>query len=182
MIIILLITVAAIGIYNTCGHNIFTQLISVGYSHFLQYNYGMMWCYWDEYDCVKNFYSQIQWWLGTETTWLGDSVDFTALTLGPRSYSTAFLLQHCDWRAWWWFTCKEVLQIQIHCMWIQAGYYRVDHDYIINSARLAKQGGCSQFHLVSSMGANEDSILLAVRVKVCRSLQKRLLLMFLYSN
>ena len=42
MIIILLITVAAIGIYNTCGHNIFTQLISVGYSHFLQYNYGMM--------------------------------------------------------------------------------------------------------------------------------------------
>jgi len=55
---------------------------------------------------------------------------------------------------------------------MQAGYYRVDHDYIINSARLAKNGGCSQFHLVSSVGANKDSMLLATRAKVCRPLYR----------
>jgi len=49
---------------------------------------------------------------------------------------------------------------------LQAGYYRVDHDYVINSARIARSGGCSQFHLVSSMGANKDSFMLATRVKV----------------
>jgi len=51
-------------------------------------------------------------------------------------------------------------------MFAQAGYYRVHHDYIINSARLAKSGGCSQFHLVSAGGANKNSYFLPTRVKV----------------
>jgi len=50
---------------------------------------------------------------------------------------------------------------------LQAGYYRVDHDYIVNAAQLAKKGGCSQFHLVSSVGAKKNSLMLAARTKVC---------------
>jgi len=50
---------------------------------------------------------------------------------------------------------------------MQAGFYRVDHDYIINAAQLAKKGGCSQFHLVSSVGAKKNSSFLAPRTKVC---------------
>jgi len=50
---------------------------------------------------------------------------------------------------------------------MQAGFYRVDHDYVVNSARLAKDGGCSQFHVVSSVGANKDSSFLYNRTKVC---------------
>jgi len=53
---------------------------------------------------------------------------------------------------------------------MQAGFYRVDHDYVVNSAQLAKNGGCSQFHIISSVGANKDSSFLYVRAKV-RSLQ-----------
>jgi len=51
-------------------------------------------------------------------------------------------------------------------VWIQAGFYRVDHDYVVNSARLAKDGGCSQFHIISSIGANKDSSFLYTRTKV----------------
>ena len=50
---------------------------------------------------------------------------------------------------------------------MQAGYYRVDHDYVINAAQLAKKGGCSQFHLVSAAGAKKESLMMAIRAKVC---------------
>ena len=50
---------------------------------------------------------------------------------------------------------------------MQAGFYRVDHDYVVNSARLAKDGGCSQFHVISSVGANKDSLFLYNKTKVC---------------
>jgi len=53
---------------------------------------------------------------------------------------------------------------------LQAEYYRVDHDYIVNAAQLAKNGGCSQFHLVSSVGAKKNSSMLPIRTKVCRCL------------
>lgn len=46
-----------------------------------------------------------------------------------------------------------------------AEYYRVDHDYIVNAAQLAKNGGCSQFHLVSSVGAKKNSSMLPIRTK-----------------
>jgi len=50
---------------------------------------------------------------------------------------------------------------------MQAGFYRIDHDYVANSAQLAKKGGCSQFHLVSSGSANKNSSFLYARTKVC---------------
>ncbi|XP_068170186.1 oxidoreductase HTATIP2 isoform X2 [Antennarius striatus] len=45
------------------------------------------------------------------------------------------------------------------------GFVRVDHDYVLKAAELAKAGGCQQFHLESSRGANKDSSFLYLRVK-----------------
>ena len=48
----------------------------------------------------------------------------------------------------------------------QDGFVRVDHDYVLKAAELAKAGGCSQFHLESSRGADKDSSFLYLKVKV----------------
>ncbi|CAF5142553.1 unnamed protein product, partial [Rotaria magnacalcarata] len=45
------------------------------------------------------------------------------------------------------------------------GFRRVDYDYVVGIARLAKQQGCKHFHLVSSQGANENSYFLYPQVK-----------------
>lgn len=45
------------------------------------------------------------------------------------------------------------------------GFRRVDYDYIVGIARLAKQQGCKHFHLVSSQGANENAFFLYPQVK-----------------
>lgn len=45
------------------------------------------------------------------------------------------------------------------------GFIRVDHDYVLKSAELAKAGGCSQFHLESSRGADKKSNFLYLKVK-----------------
>lgn len=45
------------------------------------------------------------------------------------------------------------------------GFVRVDHDYVLKSAELAKAGGSTQFHLESSRGANKDSSFLYLKVK-----------------
>ncbi|XP_023121843.1 oxidoreductase HTATIP2 [Amphiprion ocellaris] len=45
------------------------------------------------------------------------------------------------------------------------GFVRVDHDYVLKSAELAKAGGSAQFHLESSRGANKDSSFLYLKVK-----------------
>ncbi|KAJ8248933.1 hypothetical protein GJAV_G00229330 [Gymnothorax javanicus] len=45
------------------------------------------------------------------------------------------------------------------------GFIRVDHDYVLKSAQLAKAGGCSHFHLESSQGADKTSSFLYLRVK-----------------
>lgn len=45
------------------------------------------------------------------------------------------------------------------------GFYKVDHDYIVNAAKLAKEGGTKHFSLVSSTGSNKDSYFLYPRVK-----------------
>ena len=42
----------------------------------------------------------------------------------------------------------------------------MDHDYVLKSAELAKAGGCSQFHLESSKGADKGSSFLYLKVKV----------------
>lgn len=45
------------------------------------------------------------------------------------------------------------------------GFVRVDHDYVLKSAELAKTGGCSQFHLESSRGADKSSSFLYLQTK-----------------
>ncbi|XP_026234978.1 oxidoreductase HTATIP2 [Anabas testudineus] len=45
------------------------------------------------------------------------------------------------------------------------GFIRVDHDYVLKSAELAKAGGCKQFHLESSRGADKNSSFLYLKVK-----------------
>lgn len=42
---------------------------------------------------------------------------------------------------------------------------KVDHDYVLNVAKAAKENGCEQFHLVSSTGANKDSWFLYPKTK-----------------
>ncbi|XP_063043953.1 oxidoreductase HTATIP2 isoform X2 [Engraulis encrasicolus] len=45
------------------------------------------------------------------------------------------------------------------------GFIRVDHDYVLKSAELAKAGGCSHFNLESSKGADKTSSFLYLKVK-----------------
>lgn len=45
------------------------------------------------------------------------------------------------------------------------GFIKVDHDYTLKVAELAKEGGCKQFHLVSSSGASSKSMLLYTQIK-----------------
>lgn len=45
------------------------------------------------------------------------------------------------------------------------GFIRVDHDYVLKSAELAKAGGSTQFHLESSRGADKNSNFLYLKVK-----------------
>lgn len=45
------------------------------------------------------------------------------------------------------------------------GFIRVDHDYVLKSAELAKAGGATQFHLESSRGADKNSNFLYLKVK-----------------
>ncbi|XP_058858772.1 oxidoreductase HTATIP2-like [Acipenser ruthenus] len=48
------------------------------------------------------------------------------------------------------------------------GFIRVDHDYVLNSTKLAKAGGCSHFNLESSKGADITSSFLYLKVKACK--------------
>lgn len=45
------------------------------------------------------------------------------------------------------------------------GFVRVDRDYVLNAARLAKAGGVAHFHLQSSRGADKTSRFLYLQVK-----------------
>ena len=47
----------------------------------------------------------------------------------------------------------------------RAGFYRVDHDYVLAAARLAQRAGTSAFGLVSSLGADASSRLFYLRTK-----------------
>ena len=49
----------------------------------------------------------------------------------------------------------------------QDGFIKVDHDYVMSTARVAKEKGCRHFHLVSSSGADKNSWFLYPKVKVC---------------
>jgi len=45
------------------------------------------------------------------------------------------------------------------------GFIKVDHDYVVESAKLAHQGGTKQFHLVTSQGSDKDSMFLYPKTK-----------------
>lgn len=45
------------------------------------------------------------------------------------------------------------------------GFYKVDHDYNMAVAENCKNAGCSQFHLISSHGANKDAMFLYPQTK-----------------
>lgn len=45
------------------------------------------------------------------------------------------------------------------------GFVRVDRDYVLKSAELARAGGCKHFNLLSSKGADKSSSFLYLRVK-----------------
>lgn len=44
-------------------------------------------------------------------------------------------------------------------------FYKIDHDYVMAAAKLARSGGCEHFHFVSSTGANKKSRILYSRTK-----------------
>ena len=46
-----------------------------------------------------------------------------------------------------------------------SGFVKVDRDYVLKSAQIAKQGGCKQFHLLTSQGSNKNSWFLYPRTK-----------------
>ncbi|KAH3690277.1 oxidoreductase HTATIP2-like [Dreissena polymorpha] len=45
------------------------------------------------------------------------------------------------------------------------GFIRVDRDYVVNCARIAKETGCRHFQVVSSTGTNKNSCLLYPKTK-----------------
>jgi uncharacterized protein YbjT (DUF2867 family) len=47
----------------------------------------------------------------------------------------------------------------------RAGFYQVDHDFVLEAARLIRQAGTPVFGLVSSLGANPSSRVFYLRVK-----------------
>jgi len=47
----------------------------------------------------------------------------------------------------------------------KSGFYRVDHDYVLNAAELAQRAGTSTFGFVSSLGADASSRLFYLKVK-----------------
>lgn len=46
-----------------------------------------------------------------------------------------------------------------------SGFVRVDHDYVLNAASIAKNQGCKHFSLISTMSANKNSSMLYTRTK-----------------
>ncbi len=44
-------------------------------------------------------------------------------------------------------------------------YYRITHDYVINTAKMALSGGCKQFHFISGQSTSKDSYFSWARTK-----------------
>lgn len=62
---------------------------------------------------------------------------------------------------------SQLLGNKSHLFPPQEGFVRVDRDYVVKSAELAKAGGCKHFNLMSSRGADKSSNFLYLQVKVC---------------
>ncbi|KAL8559370.1 hypothetical protein ACOMHN_045090 [Nucella lapillus] len=48
---------------------------------------------------------------------------------------------------------------------VSSGFVRVDHDYVLNVASLAKEEGCRHFSVISTISANKNSSMLYTRTK-----------------
>jgi oxidoreductase len=46
------------------------------------------------------------------------------------------------------------------------GFIKVDHDYVVNSAKILKTTGCKDFHLLTSKGSDPNSWFLYPQTKV----------------
>ena len=44
-------------------------------------------------------------------------------------------------------------------------FYKVDHDYVVGAATLAKKHGCAQFHLITAAGSRLNALMYSSRVK-----------------
>lgn len=51
-------------------------------------------------------------------------------------------------------------------MRVQDGFVKVDHDYVVNVAKVANEVGCKHFTVVSSQGANKNALILYSKTKV----------------
>ena len=68
--------------------------------------------------------------------------------------------------SWWKVDCVLcALGTTLRQAKSKLGFYKVDHDYILNAAKLAYQAGTPTFCLVSSLGANPSSRIFYLRVK-----------------
>ena len=68
--------------------------------------------------------------------------------------------------SWWKVDCALcALGTTLRQAKSKLGFYKVDHDYILATAKLAHQAGTPAFCLVSSLGANLSSRIFYLRVK-----------------
>lgn len=49
---------------------------------------------------------------------------------------------------------------------LKENFVKVDRDYVLKTAELAKTGGVEDFHLISAQGANPNSSMFILRLKV----------------
>ncbi|KAF6333186.1 HIV-1 Tat interactive protein 2 [Rhinolophus ferrumequinum] len=61
--------------------------------------------------------------------------------------------------------CLHIFMNGLDVMCPEEGFVRVDRDYVLKSAELAKAGGCKHFNLLSSKGADKSSNFLYLQVK-----------------
>ncbi|XP_021441306.2 oxidoreductase HTATIP2-like, partial [Oncorhynchus mykiss] len=85
------------------------------------------------------------------STWVQEVVDFEKL----NDYAAAFQGHDVG------YCCLGTTKAKAGA----DGFIRVDHDYVLKSAELAKAGGCSHFNLESSKGADKTSGFLYLKVK-----------------
>ena len=64
----------------------------------------------------------------------------------------------------------------------QEGFVRVDHDYVLKSAELAKSGGCKHFNFISAKWADKTSNFLYIKTKVKMRLHLRDFCWVIFSN
>lgn len=90
-----------------------------------------------------------------------------ALPAHPKLSNPIVDFEHLPLDASWWRADLVLcaLGTTMRLAGSQAAFYRVDHDYVLDAARLAHQAGSSVFVLNSSTGAKLDASSFYLRVK-----------------